>query len=299
MNKKITELKRTSLVYLEDIYKSYGEGSLKKIILEDIDLAIKEHEFLTLVGPSGCGKSTLLRLILGQELPDSGTLLIDNEHGGHADSRRGIVYQKYSLFIHLTVLENVMLGLMLPDNFFQRLKNKKNYKKEVMHYLEKVNLAEHANKYPKELSGGMQQRVAIAQALIKKPKILLMDEPFGALDPGIREDMQVLISEIWEQQNMTIIFVTHDLEEAVYVGTRLIVLSPKWEDDRINTGKKGATILIDKFIKNHAVSTNIKKTAEFAKLVQEIRTEGFETEYLKHVKKFDLSHPDSFHTLPK
>jgi NitT/TauT family transport system ATP-binding protein len=168
-----------------------------------------------------------------------------------------------------------------------------------MQYLEHVRLAEHADKYPHQLSGGMQQRVAIAQALIMKPKILLMDEPFGALDPGTREDMQVLILELWGQHGMTIFFVTHDLEEAVFLGTRIIVLSQFYTDGLTQgaPGAKGARIVSDHPLRKEIPSTHYKESAEFGKLIQQIRYEGMDPAHVQHVTQFNLRHKDSFQTL--
>ncbi len=283
------------LLYLEDIQKAYGD----KLVLADIDLAVRQGEFCTVVGPSGCGKSTLLRLILGQEQPTSGKLLID----GRADllqpsPERGIVYQRYSLFPNLKIIDNIMIGLLLPLPFWEGFFQKKAIRKEALQYLEQVQLAEHAHKYPHQLSGGMQQRVAIAQALIKKPKILLMDEPFGALDPGTRESMQMLIIELWEKHNMTVFFVTHDLEEAVFLGSRIIVMSQYYADGSGKTGglAQGARIVSDHSLEK-ASSTLYKESDKFGKLIQQIRKEGMDPEYLQHVTQFNLQHKDSFQTL--
>lgn len=287
---------KDSILYLEDIYKRYGE----KAILDDIDLAVASGELITLVGPSGCGKSTLLRLILGQEFPTSGTLLIDGKFPGFPNPERGIVYQKYSLFPHLTVLENVMAGPSLGLGFFERRRRKKEIIQEATHYLEHVNLEEHLSKYPHELSGGMRQRVAIAQSLIMKPKILLMDEPFGALDPGTRESMQLFLLELWEKIKMTIFFVTHDLEEAVFLGTRILVLSQFYTDDRGDEfEKRGSKIVCDYELSRGANPTSVKKESEFGAFIQEIRHQGFDPAYRQHVKNFDLIHGDSFRTIRK
>ncbi|MDM8544178.1 ABC transporter ATP-binding protein [Desulfococcaceae bacterium HSG9] len=293
MKAKGTKIKMDDdyLLYLEDIQKAYGN----KLVLADIDLAVRQGEFCTVVGPSGCGKSTLLRLILGQEQPTSGTLLIDSRADVLQPSpERGIVYQRYSLFPHLKIIENIMIGLLLPQPFWKGIFNKKTIRKEALQYLEQVQLAEHAYKYPHQLSGGMRQRVAIAQALIKKPKILLMDEPFGALDPGTRESMQMLILELWEKHNMTVFFVTHDLEEAVFLGSRIIVMSQYYLDT--DGLAHGARIVSDHSL-GKASSTLYKESDKFGKLIQQIRKEGMDPEYLQHVTQFNLQHKDSFQTL--
>lgn len=294
-NATLRALRERSSLYLKNVSKSYGS----KVILKDIDLAVREGELCTLVGPSGCGKSTLLRLILGQEQVTSGTFLISGKPAGPPDTTRGIVYQRYSLFPHLTVLQNVMLGLNLSSSFSTRHRMRKEFHREAMEFLEEVKLAEHWQKYPHELSGGMQQRVAIAQALIMKPRLLLMDEPFGALDPGTREHMQILLLGIWEKYKMTVFFVTHDLEEAVFLGTRILVLSQYYSDgsNAEDQSRHGARIVSDYPLAFKATSTAVKKSAAFGTLIQKIRHDGFDPEYLQNVTQFDLQHPDSFQTL--
>jgi NitT/TauT family transport system ATP-binding protein len=283
----------TPVLHLVDVYKSYGD----KLILDNIDLSVKAGELCTLVGPSGSGKSTLLRLVLGQELPTEGQLLIDGEPVGFPDPSRGIVFQRYSLFPHLTVLENVCLGANLAAGLIQRWRRRREIRDEAMSYLGRVRLAAHADKYPHELSGGMQQRVAIAQSLIKKPRILLMDEPFGALDPDTREEMQVFLLGLWDESRMTVFFVTHGLEEAVYLGTRIIVLSQYYTDDRGERAQRGSKIVADYGLPRVAASTEVKYEAGFAELIERIRHEGFSPSHLQHVRKFNLRHPDSFQTL--
>jgi len=283
------------LLKVEDVYKQYGS----KVVLDNVDLVVRKGTLCTIVGPSGCGKSTLLRLILGQEMATSGKIVFEGEPIGYPDTQRGIVYQKYSLFPHLTVLENVMLGKRLVAGLIDGRKQHKLIKSEAEHFLESVRLGGHGHKYPHELSGGMQQRVAIVQALIMKPKILLMDEPFGALDPGTREDMQVFLLELWEETKMTIFFVTHDLEEALYLGTRITVLSQFYADDRGDKTyeHRGAKVVADYDLSPHALSAEAKKSEKFTSLLAQIRKEGFDPEYRAYVKSFNLKHPDSFQTL--
>ncbi len=281
------------LLYCENVTKAYGS----KVVLEDIDLAVKQKEFCTVVGPSGCGKSTLLRLILGQERESSGIMLMDGAPLLHPGPDRGIVYQKYSLFPHLTILENIMAGKQLSQPLWKKFSTRKTARKEALVYLASVQLADHADKYPHQLSGGMQQRVAIAQALIMHPRILLMDEPFGALDPGTRETMQMLILEVWEKYGMTIFFVTHDLEEAVFLGTRILVLSQFYIHETKSPEKPhGARIVADYKLNDNAFSTRVKQTAAFGKLIQTIRYEGFDPEVKRNAHDFNLTHSDSFIT---
>jgi NitT/TauT family transport system ATP-binding protein len=280
---------------IEDVYKSYGP----KCVLDNVDLAVERGELCTLVGPSGCGKTTLLRQILGEEFPDAGRVLLEGLPLGHPDTRRGIVFQRYSLYPHLSVLDNVLLGRRLTTGLAERTRRRREFREEAMHYLGRMRLAEHAAKYPHQLSGGMQQRVAIAQSLILKPQVLMMDEPFGALDPDTREDMQLFLLELWEQQKMTVFFVTHDLEEAVFIGTRIVVLSQYYEDDRgaAPTPNRGAKVIADYQLPRSALSTDVKRSPEFAELVARIRREGFDPEYRRHVREFNLKHPHSFRTL--
>ena len=282
------------LLHIEDLYKSYGP----KRVLDNIDLSVQGGELCTLVGPSGCGKSTLLRQILGEERPDSGRITIGGEPVGYPDTRRGIVFQRYSLFPHLSVLDNVLLGRHLPAGLAERWRRRKEFREEAMHYLERMRLAECADKYPHELSGGMQQRVAIAQSLIIKPEILMMDEPFGALDPDTREQMQLFLLELWDRQRMTVFFVTHDLEEALYLGTRILVLSQYYVDDRGETAvNRGAKIVADYALPRAAMPTEVKRSPEFTELAEQIRQIGFSPVSRRHVREFNLKHPDSFRTL--
>ena len=233
-----------SLVTIKNLWKSYGDN----VVLEKLTLNIEEGEFCTLVGPSGCGKTTFLKMLLGQEYPTKGTFLLDGKPFPEEPGvERGIVFQRYSVFEHLSVLRNVMLGIELEQSkFFGRLfgKAKKQAEKEAMAMLEAVGLADSANKYPSELSGGMQQRLSIAQSLVKKPKILLLDEPFGALDPGIRADMHALILDLWKRNNLTVVMVTHDLHEGFYLGTRLLVFD-KVRHDPQAPNAYGARITYD------------------------------------------------------
>ena len=283
----------TLILEINDARKVYGD----KVVLEDIDLKVTSGEICTLVGPSGAGKTTLLRLILGEEFPTSGNVSIAGKPAGYPDTSRGIVYQRYGLYPNLSVLENVVLGRRLTQSFFERRRNFASIEAEGMTMLERVRLAEHANKFPHELSGGMQQRVAIAQSLLMKPPILLMDEPFGALDPDTREEMQLFLLELWEEEKMTIFFVTHDLEEAVFVGTRIIVLSQYYTDDRGPDVARGSRIVADHHLSEVASATTVKHDPEFVRLIESLRKDGFSPDHLQHVGQFNLNHSDSFQTL--
>ena len=211
--------------YLEvrNVWQRYGPH----VVLEHLNLAVEEGEFCTLVGASGCGKSTFLRLLLGQERPSKGQLLLRGEAlRSEPDASRGVVFQRYSVLPHLSVLDNVAIGLELPRSpLLGRLfgRHKRAARDEAARLLERVGLAHALHHYPSQLSGGMQQRLAIAQALIVRPGMLLLDEPFGALDPGIRKDMHTLLLELWRETRLTVFMVTHDLSEGFNLGTRLLV----------------------------------------------------------------------------
>jgi NitT/TauT family transport system ATP-binding protein len=233
-----------SLVTVKHLWKEYGDN----VVLENLNLEIEAGEFCTLVGPSGCGKTTFLKMLLGQETPTRGTFLLDGKpFPTEPGVERGIVFQRYSVFSHLSVLKNVMLGIEFEKApLMGRLfgSARKAAKEEAMAMLEAVGLGDAADKYPSELSGGMQQRLSIAQSLVKKPKILLLDEPFGALDPGIRTDMHALILDLWEKNDLTVVMVTHDLHEGFYLGTRLLVFD-KVRHDPQAPNAYGAQITYD------------------------------------------------------
>lgn len=211
----------TAIVF-DKVWKEYGDH----VVLERINLEISPRSFVALVGPSGCGKTTFLRMLLGEEAATRGKILV----GGkplkvEPDADRGVVFQRYSVFPHLTVLQNVMIGREFEKSrFLGKLFGAKRAQAEdeARTLLEAVGLKGHETKYPAALSGGMQQRLALAQALNRRPKILLLDEPFGALDPGIRADIHVLIRKIWNENDLTVVMVTHDLSEAFRLGTRVI-----------------------------------------------------------------------------
>lgn len=210
-------------IRIRHLWKSYGE----KVVLENLSLDVQAGEFVSLVGASGCGKTTFFRMLLGEEQPSRGALLLDGKPWPQEpDADRGVVFQRYSVFPHLTALENVRLALEAPKAWFTgRLfgaaRNVADQRALAM--LECVGLADSAARYPHELSGGMQQRLALAQSLVAKPKILLLDEPFGALDPGIRADMHALMKRLWLEDRFTAFMVTHDIEEGFSLGSRLLV----------------------------------------------------------------------------
>jgi len=296
-----------SFLFLEDVYVRYINSQNRAVtILNDIDLKINQGEFITIVGPSGCGKSTLLRLILGSEPPTQGKIIFEGKPINSPNRNRGIVFQKYSLFPHLTILENLMFGLdveqySLSSRFFSFRKYKKDNQKfraQAQEYLDRVGLSQDGNKYPQQLSGGMRQRAAIVQSLIMRPKILLMDEPFGALDDSIRQDMQLFILEQWKKYKMTIFFVTHDLEEAIFLGSRTLVLSQYYSTDLERN--EGAKIVTDIEIPGaYPRTSKFKYTDTMSQLVRKIRKDGLDPEHRQHIKDFDLSHQNAFRTINK
>jgi NitT/TauT family transport system ATP-binding protein len=218
------------LIQIDSVSVAYG--SPRRPVLDRIDLAIEEGEFVCVLGQTGCGKSTLLRLVLGCEQPGEGRILIDGREHTQPDRTRGYVPQKYSLFPDKTVLDNITFGPEVSEfSLFGRLtpgfyRRRRELRAKAFDYLRRIGLRESdARKYPDQLSGGMQQRVAIAQALMTGPRILLMDEAFSALDPGTRKGMQRLIRELWQSTGTTILFVTHNTQEALRLATRVIVLA--------------------------------------------------------------------------
>ncbi len=307
MMSKNTERQNNTILHLEDVYKRYINQNKKEFtVLNDIDLKVNSGEFVSVIGPSGCGKSTLLRLILGSEQPSDGTVLFNNNKIIGPDRDRGIVFQKYSLFPHLSILDNIAFGLdaekfSIPGRIFNPFlysKKKKAFRIEAGEYLERVGLKDDGDKYPHQLSGGMRQRAAIAQSLIMKPKILLMDEPFGALDDSTRQDMQLFLLEQWEREKMTVFFVTHDLEEAIFLGSRIIVLSQYYSTDKLSN--EGSKIVSDLKISDKTTKpTSFKYTEECSKLIKKVRHEGLDPMHRQHIKEFELNHKDSFRTVTK
>ena len=221
------QLAPPDVVTFRKVCKTFGHGAAAKPALQDISFTIEDlpyvGELITIVGPSGCGKSTLLRIIAGLKPhfpPSAGEVLVLGKPVKEPGPDRGLVDQKYSMLPHLNVLENVAFGMKLrgvPRS--ERIP-------KAAEWVKKVGLDGSEKKYPSELSGGMQQRVAIAATLILQPRILLMDEPFGALDPGIRLRMQELLIQLWNEQQSTVFLVTHSVEEAVYLGDRVYLMAP-------------------------------------------------------------------------
>lgn len=209
------------LISIKDVTKIYNTERGRTVSLDHVSLDVEQGEFITLVGPSGCGKSTMLNLVGGLLMPTSGEVLVNDEPVKGPGPDRGVIFQQYALFPWLTALENVEFGLRL-----QKVPKKKRAER-AMHYLRLVGLQDFANALPKELSGGMKQRAAIARAYAVHPSVLLMDEPFGALDALTRVQMQDDLLETWEKEKRTVVFITHDVDEAVYLASRVVVMSPR------------------------------------------------------------------------
>jgi len=216
---RFTRLKeRPVILEVKGLGKEFETPTGSVTALKDINFKTHKREFVCVIGPSGCGKSTLIRILAGLETPSSGQMLLDGKevHGPGPD--RGMVFQGYTLFPWLTVKKNVMFGLQMSGH------TKETSEEEALQWIDLVGLSKFANSYPHQLSGGMKQRVAIARALANQPRILLMDEPFGALDAQTRAKMQAYLMEIWKNIDITVLFITHDLDEAIYLADRILVL---------------------------------------------------------------------------
>ena len=251
-----------SILNISQVSKTFaaakGAGT---VALQATDLLVAENDFITILGPSGCGKSTLLRMVAGLDSPTTGSITLDGKPVSAPGADRGMVFQSYTLFPWLSVRQNVCFGLRekgLPEAEQAEI---------AAHFIAKVGLNGFENHLPKQLSGGMQQRTALARALANKPRILLMDEPFGALDHQTRELMQELLQGIWESERKTVLFVTHDIDEAIFMGSRAVVMSAR--PGRI---KCDVPVAI-----THPRAYSVKTTPAFvelkAKLTEEIRVE--------------------------
>ena len=244
----------TPILTIRGVERRFDGAGGGTLALQSTDLDVAENDFLTILGPSGCGKSTLLRIVAGLDQPTAGEVQLDGQRIEGPGADRGMVFQSYTLFPWLNVLDNVCFGLRergLPGP--QQL--------EIAHsFIAKVGLTGFEQHYPKQLSGGMQQRTAIARALANRPRILLMDEPFGALDHQTRELMQELLLEIWEAERKTVLFVTHDIDEAVFMGSRTVVMSAR-------PGRIKLDRLVDL---PHPRHYSVKTTGAFAALKEEL-----------------------------
>lgn len=246
----------TSKIYGSGVTKIYKSNRTETVAVDHVDFDILENEFVSIVGPSGCGKSTLIKMLGGLDDISEGQIILDNRvlHGPGAD--RGMVFQTYTLFPWLNVEENIRFGLKLKKL------SKEESDKIVDKYLDLIGLTQFRKALPKELSGGMKQRVAIARALANNPEVLLMDEPFGALDPHTKASMQSLMRHIWQHEHTTVVFITHDIEEAVFLSTRVLVMSAR-------PGKIVADVPI---YLPYDRELELKDTPEFIKLRKEVNS---------------------------
>ncbi|MCW5749553.1 MAG: ABC transporter ATP-binding protein [Alphaproteobacteria bacterium] len=237
-------------------------GAAPTEALKPTSLEVQDNDFITILGPSGCGKSTLLRIVAGLDRPTAGRVLLDGEPVLAPGPERGMVFQSYTLFPWLTVQQNICFGLR------EKGVSPSRQREIAAHYVGRVGLTGFEHHYPKMLSGGMQQRTAIARALANDPKILLLDEPFGALDNQTRSLMQELLLGIWEQDRKTVLFVTHDIEEAIFMANRVVVMTAR-------PGRIKCDLAIDlPHPRHYTIKTSPEFSAYKARLTEEIRVES-------------------------
>jgi ABC-type nitrate/sulfonate/bicarbonate transport system ATPase subunit len=250
-----------TILSVRGVSRTFASPRGETLALQATDLDVAENDFVTILGPSGCGKSTLLRIVAGLDHPSTGDVLLDGRRIEAPGADRGMVFQSYTLFPWLDVLDNVCFGLRergLPRA--QQLDVARGF-------VERVGLAGFERHYPKQLSGGMQQRTALARALANGPRMLLMDEPFGALDHQTRELMQELLLGIWEAERKTVLFVTHDIDEAVFMGSRVVVMSAR--PGRIKVDRPVALA----HPRHYSVKTTPPFAALKAELTEQVRAE--------------------------
>jgi len=211
----------TEKIQIRSLAKTFPLDGKPFTALSAVDLDIADGEFVTVVGPSGCGKTTLMNILAGLETPSSGEVLVDGQPVVGPSPERGVIFQQYALFPWLTVRKNIEFGLRIAGVRGTELRQR------AQHYIDLLGLASHADQLPKALSGGMKQRCAIGRAYAADPKLLLMDEPFGALDAMTRVTLQDQLLETWDREKRTIVFITHDVEEAVYLASRVVVMAAR------------------------------------------------------------------------
>ncbi len=241
------------------------KGAQPTLALQPVDLDVAENDFITILGPSGCGKSTLLRVVAGLDRATTGRVLLDGTAVAGPGADRGVVFQSYTLFPWLTVEDNIAFGLR------ERGVSEAERRKTAREWCQKVDLTGFEHHYPKQLSGGMQQRTAIARVLANDPKIMLLDEPFGALDNQTRSLMQETLLDIWQRNTKTVMFVTHDIEESIFLASRVIVMSAR-------PGRIKVDLPIDlPYPRHYTIKTSPEFSAIKARLTEEIRAEAVRT----------------------
>ncbi|NBS66461.1 MAG: ABC transporter ATP-binding protein [Betaproteobacteria bacterium] len=259
----MTAAQRTSILTVRGVERRFESSTGSTLALQATDLDVAENDFVTILGPSGCGKSTLLRIVAGLDHPTAGEVRLDGRPVRGPGADRGMVFQSYTLFPWLSVLDNVCFGLR------ERGLARAQQVEIAQGFIAKVGLNGFEHHYPKQLSGGMQQRTALARALANGPRMLLMDEPFGALDHQTRELMQELLLGIWEAEAKTVLFVTHDIDEAVFIGSRVVLMSAR-----------PGRIKLDRPVPlPHPRHYSVKTTPEFSSLKAEL-TEAVRVEVL-------------------
>jgi ABC-type nitrate/sulfonate/bicarbonate transport system ATPase subunit len=251
----------TPILSIRGVSRRFTSAHGDTLALEATDLEVAENDFITILGPSGCGKSTLLRIVAGLDRPSAGEVQLDGRRIEEPGADRGMVFQSYTLFPWLTVRENVCFGLR------ERGLARAEQLDIAQAFIGKVGLVGFEQHYPKQLSGGMQQRTALARALANGPRMLLMDEPFGALDHQTRELMQELLQGIWEAERKTVLFVTHDIDEAVFMANRVVVMSAR--PGRI---KLDRPVPLD-YPRHYSVKTSPPFAALKAELMEQVRAE--------------------------
>ena len=259
---------------IRGLSRTFRGGQGETVALRATDLRVAENDFVTILGPSGCGKSTLLRIVAGLDRPTAGEVLLDGKRIEAPGADRGMVFQSYTLFPWLTVLDNVCFGLR------ERGLARAEQLEVANGFIAKVGLVGFERHFPRQLSGGMQQRTAIARALANGPRILLMDEPFGALDHQTRELMQELLLSIWEQHRKTVLFVTHDIDEAIFMANRCAVFSAR-------PGRIKTELAIDLPYPRHYT---VKTTPRFSELKAQL-TEDIRAESIKAAGMADVTRP--------
>ena len=259
----MTAAARTSILTVRGVERRFESSTGSTLALQATDLEVAENDFVTILGPSGCGKSTLLRIVAGLDHPTAGEVRLDGRPVRGPGADRGMVFQSYTLFPWLSVLDNVCFGLR------ERGLARAQQVEIAQGFIAKVGLNGFEHHYPKQLSGGMQQRTALARALANGPRMLLMDEPFGALDHQTRELMQELLLGIWEAEAKTVLFVTHDIDEAVFIGSRVVLMSAR-----------PGRIKLDRLVPlPHPRHYSVKTAPEFSSLKAEL-TEAVRVEVL-------------------